>query len=134
MCTKLKRLEQKSAIVYKIVARKLRGTRYYSVAMGFRYPKKAGKIPRIEVQNRLGSYFNSDILHIGSCGYKVKMVGKTAGFLRQEDAESLAKGIRHDIYSGYRVIVVKSKLTDGLMSGEYGPGPVIAGKHIEFLE
>ena len=133
MCRNLKASRKKSAIIFKIVAKKSNDTRYYSIAMGFKYPKKAGKIPKVKVQHSLGYYFDNDILNKKSDGYKDKMVGRIAGFLKNDDAEKRANRIAGDSH-GYEIIVVKAKLTDGLMSGEYGKNPVIAGRHIEWLE
>lgn len=133
MCKNLRPTRRKSAIVFKIVAKKPKDIRYYSIAMGFKYPKKAGKIPEVKVQNRLGHYFDMDILDEESSGYEKRMIGRTAGFVKKDAAEYRAGKIARDTY-GCEVIAIKAKLTDGLLLGDYGHDPVIAGKHIEFLD
>ena len=134
MCKNLQPIDDKEAIVYKIVAKKKRGTRYYSIAMGFMYPKIAGRIPKIKVQHRIGEYFSRYILdkEAGE-GYVGKMVGKTAGFINREDAEKRAGWLR-DAIKTHDILIITAKLTDGLMSGNYGVKSIIAGKHIEFLD
>lgn len=134
MCTNLQPIDDKEAIVYKIVAKKTRGTRYYSIAMGFMYPKKAGRIPKIKVQHRIGEYFSRYILdEEAGEGYVDKMVGKTAGFINREVAEKRAEWVRVMI-KDYDILLIKAKLSDDLMSGIYGTAAIIAGKHIEFLD
>lgn len=135
MCTNLQPIPDESAIVYKIVARKKKGTRYYSIAMGFKYPKITGRIPEIKVQHRLG-YFTANLLNKASSTYKTEMCGRTAGFVNRCDAYREARIIRHnhDMSKNYYILIVKAELTDGLMSGTYDGLSVIAGQHIEFLE
>lgn len=134
MCNNLQPINDKEAIVYKIVAKKKRGTRYYSIAMGFKYPKKAGRIPKIKVQHRIGEYFSRYILNKEADeGYKDKMVGRTAGYIYKKDAENRVGWLRNVIKT-YHILIITAKLTDGLMSGNYGTKSIIAGRHIEFLE
>ena len=137
MCSNLKPIELKEAIVYKLIAKKkARSIRYYSVAMGFKYPKKAGKIPRIKAQHCI-AFFDRDILEEHSNGYSKNMIGRTAGFISQHHAAAELDDwcrwarIFNDSFSFH---IVKAKLTDGLMSGRYGGQSIIAGRHIEFLE
>lgn len=136
MCRNLRPTTQESAVVYKIVAKKPKGTRYYSIAMGFKYPQK-GRVPKIRVQHCL-AWFSEDILESGSCGYTRDMTGRTAGFLHREDAENqirrMNKWMNVSFYP-FEMLIARVKLTNGLRIGEYGGGtPIIAGKHIEFLE
>lgn len=148
MCSNLKPIPDESAIVYKVVARKLTFRtapvhvhlmqrevgRYYSIAMGFKYPKLAGKVPKVRVQHRL-AFFISTILNKKCPAYSHQMAGRTAGFIYRADAECLANKIRrHYPTNVYKMIVVKAKLTDELMSGTYNGSPVVAGKHIKWLE
>ena len=135
MCNNLQPIHKKSAIIYKIVAKKPRGTRYYSVAMGFIYPKR-GNILVVRVQHCI-AVFDRNILGKRSAGYNEKMIGRTAGFIKKSDAEKE----RDDWYrwastfdKSFVFYIKKAKLTNGLMSGSYGDFPVIAGRHIEFLE
>ena len=138
MCSNLQPIDDEEVIVYKIVARKKKGTRYYSIAMGFKYPKIAGRIPKIKVQHCLG-HFNKDILQKQSEGYSDKMIGRTVGFVKKGTAEVEMAHIQNGdmitakVANTYKILVVKAKLTDGLMSGDYG-GAIIAGRYIEFLE
>jgi hypothetical protein len=100
--------------------------------MGFKYPELKGWIPKIKVQRRIGEHFSNQILNKKSWeGYENDMVGRTAGFVNRSDALDLL--YRMGAIAGYDVLVKEAKLTVDLMKGEY-TGPVIAGKHIEFLE
>lgn len=128
MCNDLRRSKRKTAIIFKIVAKKPKGTRYYSIAMGFKYPK-VGTIPEVTTQCCLG-YFHGRLLTVQ---YKSAMVGRTAGFIRKFHAEGLASSIRRSL-KHYTILVVKAKLTKGLMLGDYERDPIIAGRHIEFLD
>ncbi|GAH04472.1 unnamed protein product, partial [marine sediment metagenome] len=86
--------------------------------------------------HRLGPY-NSNILDSQSSGYTKEMVGRTSGFKYKSDAEKELKLLGtepDDTADGYTFSVVKVKLTEELMSGQYANCPVIAGRHIEFLE
>lgn len=133
MCQNLKPIPQKEALVYKVVARKLKGKRYYSIAMGCIYPQK-GKVPIVKTQHKLG-YFLNDLLN--NCGtFTPHMTGRTAGFTLLEDAKMLLGRIRCSQYDipNYEILVIKVKLTEALMSGTFEYSPVIAGRHIEFLE
>ncbi len=135
MCQNLHPIADFEAIVFKVVAKKLKGTRYYSIAMGFMYPKKAGRIPKVKVQHRIGTYFDENILRKRSRAYADRMESRTAGFVNKKDADHTVSGMTHyDSVHGYDVLVVKARLTNELMSGRYGDHPVIAGRHIEFLE
>ena len=131
MCNGLRPSKRKSAIIFKVVARKKKGTRYYSIAMGFAYPKK-GRIPKIKVQHRIGYHFDADILSPKSFGYARRMFGRTAGFISKQSAKDFVPRIGS--IEGYVVLVVKAKVTDGLMSGRYSDSDIIAGRHIEWLE
>lgn len=133
MCRDLKPIKKKQAIVYKVVARKLKGKRYYSIAMGCIYPQK-GKVPIVKIQHKLG-YFLNDLLTNRSI-FTSHMTGRTAGFTLLEDAKILANNIRNSANwaSNHKILIVKAKLTEALMFGTYDVSPVIAGRHIEFLE
>lgn len=133
MCKNLRPSKRKVAIIFKIVAKKPDDPKYYSIAMGFPYSKRAGKIPVVKVQHRIGYYFDDDILCEDSYGYETKMIGRTAGFVKMCDAEYRANHIAHET-DDYEVIVVRAKLTDSLMLGNYADAPIIAGRHIEWLE
>ncbi len=133
MCNDLRRSKRKSAIVFKIVAKSEKDMRYYSLAMGFKYPKKAGKIPKINVQHRIAHYFSENILNKESIAYEKQMIGRTAGFVKEEDAKYRVSVMEQNVHK-LDIIILKAKLTEGLMLGDYGHAPVIAGKHIEFLE
>lgn len=132
MCNDLKPIADFEAIVYKVVAKRPKGRRLYSIAMGFAYPTIKGNIPKIKVQHGIGNHFDSDILrNKGHRAYTEEMVGRTAGFVKRAEALDLMYDIGP--IAGYDVLIKKAKLTIDLMKGEYA-GHVIAGRHIEFLE
>ena len=62
------------------------------------------------------------------------MIGRTAGFIYKKDAAKRLDWLRTAIKT-HDILIITAKLTDGLMSGDYGmKSNIIAGKHIEFLE
>jgi hypothetical protein len=136
MCNNLKKIEATKATVYKVVAMKPKGKRFYSVAMGFVYPKIKGNIPKIKVQHRITKNFSEGILSrldIYS-GYNPDMIGRTAGFLILLNAETTARYLQNNISKEKYIILVKTAiLTKELMSGTYDKKSVIAGKHIEWV-
>jgi len=121
---------------YKVVAKKWRGKRYYSIAMGFKYPLD-GHVPVVRKQRRICSDFMSDITLENSGPYREEMIGRTAIFLNYEDAYRIAQ--RTDAKSGYRLIVVQSEVSEDVMTGTYlthviANCKVAAGRHIRFIK
>jgi len=130
MCNNLKPYIGKKVSGYKVVAEK--NGRYYSPAMGIRYHNgKLVKIPK--KQNRITTNFNKDILTNKNSGYRPLMVGRTAIFIRQDNAESARDCMKRFIREGYTAKVVPATVLDDLLIGDYGYNiPVVAGKRITF--
>jgi len=124
---------------YKIVAKKLKGKRYFSITIGFKYPLD-GHVPIARKQRRICSNFMSDILSKTSGAYRENMTGRTAIFLSLVAASkghySLVQG--GYVEKGYELIVVRSEVSVDVMEGTYFTGlgncKVAAGRHINFIE
>ena len=124
---------------YKIVVKKLKGERYFSPAMGFKYPLD-GHVPVVRKQRRICSDFIGDIVSKISGPYREEMVGRTAIFLNPNDALEVAR--RNDIKEGYRLVVVRVEVSEDVMLGTYLTGlisiskncEVAAGRHIRFIK
>ena len=135
MCDLTRMLLQTEAIVYKLAA--IHRGRYYSVAMGFRYPVK-GKVPIPKKQERITSNWMSNILQ--SSLFRESMVGRTAGYIELGDAKRALARIQdgffdHHWEDKYTIVIVKVCLKQGLMVGTYyDHGNVIAGKYIESMK
>jgi len=118
---------------FKLVVRKLKGKRYFSIAMGFKYPLD-GHIPVIRKQHRISSGFKGDILLKYSNALREDMMGRTAIFPNFEDVCSEYRYLRkHNLEKGYIVVIVQVELSVDMMKGVYGGRKVIAGRHISFI-
>ena len=142
MCKLVEQLRRKYFIGYKVVARFPKGKRYYSVAMGFRYPKD-GKIPVITKQRRLSCYFDNNILDRSDFNpnFSEGMIGRTAVFDNASGAFSLLCNLTSYLTKYTKCstkmvfVIVKAKISGSLMRGTYGSQIyVVAGRKIEFLE
>ena len=124
---------------YKIVAKKLKGKRYFSTAIGFKYPLD-GHVPIARKQRRICSNFSRKILSKTSRGYKVNMIGRTAIFLSLVAASKGHYNIVQGGYveKGYKLVIVRSEVSADVMKGTYfmglGECRVAAGRHIHFIE
>ena len=119
---------------FKIVARKLKGKRYFSVAMGFKYPLD-GHIPVVKKQRRISSRFLSNIISELSSAYRKNMIGRTAIYINLADLRedyNLVKGC--DTEKGYEVVITRVEITRDIMLGSYTGARVAAGRHISFIE
>jgi len=124
---------------YKIVAKKLKGKRYFSITIGFKYPLD-GHIPIARKQHRICSNFVRDILSKTSRAYRENMTGRTAVFLSLVAASrghhSLVLG--GYVKKGYKLVIVRSEVSVDVMEGTYFTGfgncKVAAGRHINFIE
>jgi len=118
---------------YKVVVRKLKGRRYFSAAMGFRYPLD-GHVPIVRRQRRISSGFKDDIILELSNALRKDMIGRTAMFPSFDDARGEYCYLRkRDIEKGYKVVVVRVILSVDMMEGVYCGCRVIAGRHIRFI-
>ncbi len=119
---------------YKIVARKPNGKRYFSLAMGFKYPLD-GHIPIVRKQRRISSGFKSDIISELSAAYRKNMIGRTAVFISLTDARYDYIYIKErQIEREYKVVIIRVEITGDIMSGVYAGSQVVAGRHIRFIE
>jgi len=119
---------------FKIVARKLKGKRYFSVAMGFKYPLD-GHIPVVKKQRRISSRFLTNIISELSSAYRKNMIGRTSIYTNLADLRedySLVK--RCDTEKGYEVVITRVEITRDIMLGSYAGTRVAAGRHISFIE
>ena len=124
---------------YKIVARKSKGKRYYSIAMGFKYPLD-GHIPVIRKQSKICYIFMDDIISEMSSAHEKDMTGRTIVYLRYSAALAryrvlMQRGSR----SGYILVIVRAEVSEDVMEGFYGGYRVLrhevaAGRHIRFIE
>ena len=132
MCDLLRFSTKEKIEGYKIVAKKLKGKKYFSVAMGFQYPSD-GHIPITQLQHRITTAYKNDIL---SEGYRGSMAGRTAIFIHLESAtkECLFLRSRGHIKKRYKLVIVRSEVSRGVMVGFYGSESVVAGRHIHFIE
>ena len=138
MCNLLRASTKKKIQGYKVVARKLKGKRYYSIAMGFKYPLD-GHIPIVRKQSRISSDFADNILTKESVGYKDNMVGRTAVFLEitvllSGDGNERIRRWKSTLKKGYELVIVLVEISEDLMIGMYGKWGVVAGRHIRFIE
>lgn len=143
MCQLNQKYDKEEFIGWKVVA--VKNKEYYSIAMGFQYPK-SGNVPFVTKQKRLNSHFVNYILErpdsdeiFSPTPYRPDMDGRTAAFVHVEDAVSLrvdicAWGLPTDEKNEFHYAVVKVKLTQDLLQGFYNDRQVVAGRHIEILE
>jgi len=119
---------------YKVVVRKIKGKRYFSAAMGFKYPLD-GHIPVVRIQRLISSGFKDDILSSFSRALRKDMIGRTAIFPHFADARSEYRYLQgRNIKEGYKVVIVLVSLSVDMMEGTYSSRRVIAGRHIRFIE
>jgi len=137
MCDNLVSIEDKEFIGFKIVAEKDDGPNsgeYFSVAMGIKYESGKSIKPPLQ-QQKLSGYFRSGILEKDCGGWRSNMVGRTAVFKHKIDALNLTLDMVSDITQGYSIKVVRAKVSDSLMQGQYTDhASVVAGKRITFIE
>ena len=121
---------------YKVVAKKPKGKRYYSIAMGFRYPLD-GHIPIVRRQRKICGDFAEDITSKNAFGYRDNMVGRTSVFLRLNElskSDQLKRWKERGIRSGYKLIIVRVVVSGDTMEGYYGDCKIAAGRYIHFME
>lgn len=138
MCVLTKYIKKKTATVFKIVAKEKETGKYWSVAMGFIYPKK-GYVPEVVEQKALTINWSKRILYKNEFLYKKNMVGRTAGFVKKEDVSYLLDSVTDNLFnSKFEIVIVKVTLSGALMEGTYETGcndcEIIAGKYIERMK
>jgi len=139
MCDLIKTYSKKTFTGYKIVARKKRTKKLYSIATGIEYPQD-GKITVPEKQHRITSHFCDNILESTFAGFREEMVGRTAAFVCFIDAKCMFSIIDRQtkeeefVRKNYAIELWRICLSSALMQGEYGRDPVVAGRHIKFLK
>ena len=140
MCNLLTKSAEEKIEGYKIVAKKLKGKRYFSIAMGFQYPLD-GHVPVIRKQHRICVKFRSDIISKNSRAHRIYMVGRTAIFLSFAEASNeyqYLTPVMSVAGNEYRLVIVRSEVSVDVMEGTYltcgRERKVAAGRHINFIE
>lgn len=137
MCELVKKnLKYKEFTGYKIVAKHIKNGKYYSIAMGFRYPKN-GPVPIPKKQKRIVISFNEHILDKSAHdGFRKNMVGRTAVYVTSGIAKNALHHykIEQNNTTIFKYIIVKATIYNDLMEGKYGSHIVVAGKSIKFKE
>lgn len=130
---------EKEFIGYKIVAKNKKTGKYYSIAIGFPYRNGAKMIER-KRQKKLCNYFSSKILErYRAKGFEENMVGRTSAFVDLSACHSfyisIMIGQDNNIPSSmnFVTVIVKVKITEGLLSGTYGNASVVAGRRLTIL-
>ena len=138
MCENLKPYDEPSFTGYKVVGKKKKGTCYYSLAIGFKYPVYPNFIGIRKVQKTIAFDFVNGILNKNTCAFNKDMQGRTAVFVEKEAALAEADYLKYSspgMAEGYYIIVVRATLYDDLMKGTYGfSADIIAGRRIKFHE
>ena len=142
MCTLRRRLTVDEVIGYKVVV--LYNGKYVSPATGIEYKKDWTEVPVVKrrrrafVVNRGG--FNPGIIYRGHSLFQGFMIGRTAVFLRQSDAEKLCRAVRMHKTGAEKLTwcVVSMRLSSDLMEGTYltkgFDANVVAGRRCKVLE
>jgi len=134
MCELYESVSRKKVKGYKIVAKKRGGKRYYSIAMGFKYPLD-GHIPVVRNQRKISSGFRDGIILESSAARRKDMIGRTAIFPDLSDACGEYRYLQgRNIEKGYKIVIVLVELSVDMMKGRYGGRKVVAGRYIRFIE
>lgn len=119
---------------FKIVVKKLKGKRYFSAAMGFKYPLD-GHIPVVRWQRRISSGYKDNIIEKYSHALRDDMIGRTAIFPNFNGVYTEYRYLQgKNIEEGYKIVVVQVELSVDMMEGVYGGRKVVAGRHIRFIK
>jgi len=124
---------------YKIVAKKLKGKRYFSIAMGFKYPLDE-HVPVVRRQRKICTTFIANIISDTSVAYSEGMVGRTAVFINLNEAHKAHQHfIQKGMKRGYKLVIVRSEVSIDIMEGFYYTEEIMdckiaAGRHIHFIE
>ena len=135
MCTLIKASKETEVIGYKVVAKNTVTGKYYSFTMGFQY-KSPMTFTKLEIQNRLTREISNRILEeYANFGFAKDMVGRSACFRSLKDAEYLYMSYKDGLtYPQFKLVIVKVKMTNDLMSGTYCMSDVVAGRTMEILK
>ena len=147
--------------LYKVVLKNKKTGEYFSPATGVKYPNEAyfSPVPVVRKQTRIGSYFRDDLFE---SFFKPDMVGRTAGFVKLEDAQTLMEAIAEELAQDvrkkqddmscppyieygkyakigenldtYEVVIVKIALRNSVFEGFYDGAKVFAGKEMCITE
>ena len=123
---------------YKVVAKKLKGKKYFSIAMGFKYPLDE-HVPVVRKQRKICATF-INIISKSSVAYSKGMIGRTAIFLSFNDAHKVHQHfMRKGVERGYKLVIVTAEVSEDIMVGSYFIANVMhcrvaAGRHIHFIE
>ena len=119
-------------IGYKVIA--VENGKFYSTFSGQEYV--IGKVPESPVLPiRLSTHWVEHNIYFklpGAMHFRKDFCGKTASFIKMEDAEKLLYGI-HDgmIYDQYQAHIAKIEYTGKIYKGEYRGSGIIAGSVIK---
>jgi len=139
MCELLTTSTEKKIEGFKIVARKPKGKRYFSIAMGFKYPLD-GHIPIVRNQHRISLIFMDHITSKHSPAHRHHMLGRTSVYLNICDAwRRYHVLIQSSVRRGYKLVVVRAEVSGNIMEGYYTGRNVMdrkvaAGRNIRFIE
>ena len=148
MCENLEKTTLKTFVGFKVVGKHKKTGKYFSVFTGKPYPEN-GRIPKWITQKPLSGHFNSFILpgsrkkhrefmkkSINHGGWVSNLIGRTSAFKEYVDADYLCNKINthSNTEKDFDFIIVKIKLTDGLMTGTYGDSKVMVGRHMEIIK
>lgn len=135
MCDLSTTISEEKMIGYKVVAKRPNGKRYFSIAMGFKYPLD-GHVPVVRKQHLICVDFVDDIISKMSVTYRKNMVGRTSIFLSLADVRRRILSWRRYVKEGYKLVIVTAEVSVDVMVGLYGPCSysVAAGRHIRFID
>lgn len=122
---------KKEQVGYKIVA--VKDGKDYSPATGVEYKEGNKKIKVPDIQRKIVLSFFDGLLNDREFGYVENMVGRTAVFLRKNDACRMAESYT-TVIPGYQITVSKAKVSVAMLYGTYQLFDVCAGRKLELLE
>ena len=137
MCDLTIKLNKESVTGYKVVAKHIPTGDYYSIAIGFKYKSPMNFHPR-KRQKTIADYWNP-VLKRSNQFHSYHMTTRTGCFKSFDKASKFAQIV--SLRPDYRVAILKVRLTNDLMSGDYYYGAyaqsrsaVYAGHTMEIIE
>lgn len=132
MCKLSHHSEKKSVFGYKVVAIKTFGEmKFYSPATGVQYINNK-PIDTPTYPASITDYFHKCFLAEDDPSFSRNMIGRTAVFLDEYHAETLAKGVLAYISPNWRILVEPAIVYEDVMFGSYAFNKVAAGRKIYF--